>query len=444
MPTPSSASAATLGPVVFAVMPYGRRRHPDTGVEIDFDAVWEHVIVPAATTAGCHAVRSDHEALGGLVHASMFERLLLADVVVADISLPNPNVFYELGVRHAARPRTTITIGSTVTPAPFDVAPLRHVLYPLDGHLPADPSALAETLAARITAGLAAPSSTDSPIFQTIVGYPGIELSHESSESYRDRAVAVINTRRELRHYVMTNDRAGIDRVAAAVGTSGELLADVTLAYRDIAAWDEMLAALARCEPLAGSPAGIELEAFARNRRNAPDDRRIALALLHALEGAHGTTSERASLKGRILKDLWLAHRDTPGALAYLLDAIDAYRSGLEADPRDPLPGVNLLVLLAVAGMTDEIARVAPVVAFAVARRGGLDARDHFDLMAHAVVSAVIADWPATHRAVHRAVLAPHAAWMLKSAAETFALLGPHPEIDAITAVLDTRLAAMP
>jgi hypothetical protein len=35
----------------------------------------------------------------------MFERLLLADVVVADISIPNPDVFYELGIRHPHRDR---------------------------------------------------------------------------------------------------------------------------------------------------------------------------------------------------------------------------------------------------------------------------------------------------------------------------------------------------
>jgi tetratricopeptide (TPR) repeat protein len=51
----------------------------------------------------------------------MFEQLLSADVVVADVSTSNPNAFYELGVRHALRPHTTITIAEDKMIFPFDV-----------------------------------------------------------------------------------------------------------------------------------------------------------------------------------------------------------------------------------------------------------------------------------------------------------------------------------
>jgi hypothetical protein len=61
----------------------------------------------------------------------MFARLLLAEFVVADLTLANPNVFYELGIRHAAKPFTTVPIYANVSALPFDVAPVRAVGYQL-------------------------------------------------------------------------------------------------------------------------------------------------------------------------------------------------------------------------------------------------------------------------------------------------------------------------
>ncbi len=51
-----------------------------------------------------------------------------ADYVVADISFPNPNVFYELGIRHACRPRTILIIENN-SAVPFDFHDLRHIEY---------------------------------------------------------------------------------------------------------------------------------------------------------------------------------------------------------------------------------------------------------------------------------------------------------------------------
>jgi hypothetical protein len=51
----------------------------------------------------------------------MYEQLLTADVVVADVSTSNPNAFYELGVRHALRPYTTITMAEDKMVFPFDI-----------------------------------------------------------------------------------------------------------------------------------------------------------------------------------------------------------------------------------------------------------------------------------------------------------------------------------
>ncbi len=90
-------------PLCFVLMPFGKK--PDgSGRSIDFDAVYANVIAPAIEAADLEPLRADEEQSGGIIHKAMFERLLLCEYAVADLTTANPNVFYELGVRHALRP----------------------------------------------------------------------------------------------------------------------------------------------------------------------------------------------------------------------------------------------------------------------------------------------------------------------------------------------------
>ena len=49
-------------------------------------------------------MRADEEMAGGIIHKPMFERLILCEYAVADLTAANAKVCYELGVRHAVRP----------------------------------------------------------------------------------------------------------------------------------------------------------------------------------------------------------------------------------------------------------------------------------------------------------------------------------------------------
>ncbi len=113
-------------------MPFGSRSGPGDARVVDFDTLYQDCIHPAADSAGVDVVRADEEILGGIIHKSMYERLLLSEIVIADLTFANPNVFYELGVRHAARPRSTILIYAKIAPLPFDVGPIRAVPYEID------------------------------------------------------------------------------------------------------------------------------------------------------------------------------------------------------------------------------------------------------------------------------------------------------------------------
>ena len=118
-------------PLCFVVMPFGVK--PDgEGGSVDFDAVYEELLAPAIRAAGLEPLRADQELVGGLIHKPMFERLILADYAVADLTTANANVFYELGVRHAVRPYSTVLVSADVKRTPFDLAPDRVLPYALD------------------------------------------------------------------------------------------------------------------------------------------------------------------------------------------------------------------------------------------------------------------------------------------------------------------------
>src|SRR5580704_19630688 len=115
---PGSVPPALI-PLCFVLMPFGRKRTRGTA-SIDFDAVYRELIAPAIRDAGLDPIRADEELTGGIVHKPMFERLILCDYAVADLTLANANVFYELGVRHAFRPWTTVPIIEQDSRLPFD------------------------------------------------------------------------------------------------------------------------------------------------------------------------------------------------------------------------------------------------------------------------------------------------------------------------------------
>ena len=110
----------------FVVMGFGKKTDFETGRTLDLDKSYKNIIKPAVVAAGLECTRADEIPHSGVIDVPMYERLLMADVVVADLSTSNKNAFYELGVRHALRPSTTIVICEDGAKSfPFDV---NHVL----------------------------------------------------------------------------------------------------------------------------------------------------------------------------------------------------------------------------------------------------------------------------------------------------------------------------
>ena len=97
----------------FVVMGFNKKTDYATGRTLDLNKTYRNIIKPAVEAAGVTCVRADEIVHSGVIDVPMYEQLLEADLVVADISTMNPNALYELGVRHALRPFTTIVMGES-------------------------------------------------------------------------------------------------------------------------------------------------------------------------------------------------------------------------------------------------------------------------------------------------------------------------------------------
>jgi hypothetical protein len=433
-----------IRPLLFVVMPFGRKLDPTGTHEIDFDLTYENAIKPAAQAVNLDVIRADEEGSGSIIHIPMFERLLLSEIVLADLTVHNANVFYELGVRHAARPRSTILIYAKYPKEgqlPFDVNMLRATPYFLeDGRLSANEAArLTAELTTKFSAVLSSPETQDSPLFKFIKGYPGITLAHDVAEAFRDRAYYTEGVKKRLAGATREADReTGLRELKAIEHELGdyselysELLVDLILAYRDMKAWDTMIAVIERMrDSLRGTPPALrQLYAFALNRRNAVGDQRRAIAELSDLHDAHAHSSESCGLMGRIYKDLYdQAVQQGDGQLAsgYLTEAIDWYRRGFETDPRDYYPGVNAATLLFIKG-GDEASRDLPLllgaITFALARRGGLKSRNYWDVATVLEVAALGADWENANQATGRILILSAPAWQYETTARNLRLI---------------------
>ena len=153
-------------------MPFGRKTDA-AGRVTNFDSVYEKLIAPAVEAAGLEPIRADEEKIGGTIHKPMFERLMLCHYAVADITGANPNVFYELGIRHALRPRSTVILFVEGTVIPFDIALVRGIAYRTDGAgEPVDAQAPIAGDHASSCAPRARTRTDDSPIFQLLDDLP--------------------------------------------------------------------------------------------------------------------------------------------------------------------------------------------------------------------------------------------------------------------------------
>ncbi len=413
-------------PLCFVLMPFGRK--PDgAGGTVDFDAVYKRVIHPAVEAAGLEPIRADEELVGGIVHKPMFERLILCEYAVADLTTANANVFYELGVRHAVRPYSTVLMFAQGGRLPFDLALDRILPYQLDAAgLPVDVEPTRATLVQRLEAAQAA--QTDSPVFQLVEGFQAPDIARLKTDVFRDR----VDYSNEMKGRLAVARDSGLDDLRAIEGELGvvakadaAVVIDLFLSYRAAKAWQAMVDLVTRMSaPLAATVMVQEQLGLALNRLGR---RKEAERVLTDLIARRGPSSETCGILGRVFKDATadaLAAGEGFLARGYLDRAIGVYLQGFEADWRDAYPGINAVTLMELREPPDPRQRnLLPVVRYAAERRlaaGTPDYWDHATLLELAVLGR---DQEAAGEALGKALAAVREPWEPESTANNLAMI---------------------
>jgi hypothetical protein len=363
-------------PLCFVLMPYHTVRDDD-GVRIDFRSVYDRLIVPAITEAGMEPLRADEDPESrGIFQKSMFERLVVCEFALADLSTGNANVYYELGVRHALRPYSTVLIFREGYRLPLDVAHGSAQPYPVGPNgEPEDVAGTKSRLVTRLRA--ARDARVDSPVHQLITGLPVLEVDHERIDSFRMHA----DREERLRRRLEQARRAGLEdvrQVEADLGRTEDLALrpaiDLLVTYRSLSAWHDMKRVV---RGLAKPVALVELvqQLFAWSLNRAGEDAEAEAVLNDLLE--RRPSSETYGLLGRVYKDRWERARGAARRSGLLGLAIDAYVKGFESDWRDLYPGVNAVLLMSLGSPPHErLAELLPVVSWASRRRLARQDRD--------------------------------------------------------------------
>ena len=173
-------------PICFMIMPYGTKptqkaegsAAPD---KIDFNRLWTAAFQPAISDMGYDPVRADQD-LGAAIIKEMIERLAISDLVIADVSTPNGNVYYEVGVRHAAKASGCVMVAADWTQPLFDVNQMRQVRYPLPAESIDD--ATAATIRQIFKEQVPKLAEGASPVYEYLPGYPG-QLNPARASAFR-------------------------------------------------------------------------------------------------------------------------------------------------------------------------------------------------------------------------------------------------------------------
>lgn len=352
----------------FVAMPFGVKKDSH-GNEVDFNRVFAELIKPALESAGLDVFRADEEERAGDIRTDMFQELLIADLVVADLTLANPNVWYELGVRHALRARGVVIVcGGQVTTA-FDLYTDRKLRYGLKDGVP-DPATLQDDthhLTDMVKATMESWHDRKvSPVYQLL---PNLQ-----EPDWKSLRIGVV--REFWERHDAWEDRIVLARKAGHIGDvllladeapvaafRAEALIRAGVALRKAGRFDFALEQLER--GLAVNPGNLS-----GLREKGMCLQRLAIAHVpgHSLDRArehyrnvleqYPDDPETWALLGRVDKDAWVAAWRQPGRTpgqmrdeaayedALLRAAIDSYTHGYRRNQSHYYSGINALTLM--------------------------------------------------------------------------------------------------
>src|SRR5262245_98994 len=395
----------------FVIMPFGTKKAPD-GTDIDFDAIYERLLAPAIEAAGLAPHRADADRRGGSIHADMFQELLLAEFAVADLTLDNPNVWYEIGVRHALRAGGAVLTFALRDRLPFDIAGQRMCRYTLTGGRldPADVDQERAALTDAIVATLGAwRGRRASPVYQQLPNLQepdwktlkvgDVNEFWQALDAWTSRIDVARGKQRPGDILVLAEETPNSVLEFEALRTAGDALLHLNRPFFAIAT-------LERARKLdMDDVRARQLEAIALGRAKRYAEARESLRRL-AEEHQDGET---LGLLARAWKDewrqIWETHPQYPtdaraaavDTAATLHSAAAAYGEAFRTAPGDYFPGINALTLgrlwAHLTGRTSKLplASMAGGVGWCVTSASERS-RDYWSLATHAELSLVEGD----------------------------------------------------
>lgn len=369
-------------------MPFGIKE--SNGKSINFDEIYNKIIKPSIIESKLESIRADEEIVGGIIHKPMFERLLLCDYAIADLTTANANVFYELGIRHAIRPYTTILIcAKEGQNLPFDIRMSRILYYSLekDG-LPNDSNKNKKELIYLLNEVINSENKfTDSPLFQLISDFKPPDIKHLKTDIFLEK-VQESNKLKEKIDEAKEKGEAELKKLEDTLDikdTEYDVVISLFLAYRSTSAWNKMVDLVEKMsKPLQETVMVQEQLALALNRTGQSE--KAEKILLYLIQEKGAASSENYGILGRVYKDIWENKlQNKNGASSFLLKgllkkSIDAYIKGFEIDWRDAYPGINALTLMEINDPKDErIEKILPVVKYSLERKFDSKKLDYWD-----------------------------------------------------------------
>lgn len=419
-----------MKPVCFVIMPFGKKKDAD-GKMIDFDKIYREFIYPAIEVAKMESVRADEETVNGIIHKPMYERLLLCDYAVADLTTSNANVLYELGIRHAVKPFTTINVYATGSKLPFDVNGVRCLPYTYHKtkgltNKGNDIEALAKKLKAAKKK-----KDTDSPVYQLVDGISfQNSVAHQKTDIFRDQVEynqkmkSLLQKTRENKKVKKEQIVADLDKIVESKidieNAEAGVLIDVMLSYRSLHAFEKQVAFIESMPVHVKNTVMVQEQlGFALNRIGEKEE---AIRTLEAVIRQNGPSSETYGILGRVYKDqydLAVEEQNQAKANGFLDKAIEIYQKGFEADWRDAYPGINLLTLLEIKGNQHKIAKLSPVVVYAVERKLATKSPDYWDYATLVEVAVIANDEANAIQNLEKTMTCKAEGWMLETTIKT-------------------------
>ena len=361
-------------PVCFIVMPFRRRKvegvvAAGAPAELDCDALWDRVYRPVVEALGYLPIRADADT-GSVIVKDMLERLAFAHLVLADVTLPNGNVYYEIGLRHVACETGCVLLATSWSRQLFDIDQFRSIRYPLtDGSVP-------ETEAAALRTALreSIPRMKDArtPWHELVTA----DQKAARVASFREQSEEVSRLQARMREARLapTAERAAIvQSIVASMGaptlTIPEIATELLTLVRDEMGWSSTLAFVQALPDITRRlPAVQEQELLAVAELGQPLE---AISKLEMLVTNHGDSAERQGLIGGRYKRLWKqAERQrvasgqtepTVDERRYLNKAIEHYNRGMQLDLNLYYCSNNLPLLLRARGRAGDAERAVAV-----------------------------------------------------------------------------------